>query len=124
MTRHEIQVLRAAKVSQRAVSIQSRASLRSVRRIEREAPVTTSETAELLAAHRVGRPSIAAAWAELVAAWLAEERRLPGLEILRRLREEQGYRGGKSAVYELVRRLRPTAIAPMVRFEGVPGEFS
>src|SRR6185503_13212463 len=37
---------------------------------------------------------------------------------------EAGYQGGKSALYELIRRLRAPAIAPMVRFEGVPGEFS
>ena len=55
--------------------------------------------------------------------WLGEDRRLPGVELLRRAREA-GYQGGKSALYELIRRLRAPAIAPMVRFEGVPGEFS
>jgi len=45
------------------------------------------------------------------------------VELLRRAREA-GYQGGKSALYELIRRLRAPAIAPMVRFEGVPGEFS
>jgi transposase len=124
MTRHEIQTLRAAKVPQRTVSDRSGASLRSVRRIEREAPVTTSETAALIEGRRIGRPSITADWTEQVAAWLREERALPGLEVLRRLREDHGYRGGKSAVYELVRRLRPPLVAPLVRFEGVPGEFS
>lgn len=34
-----------------------------------------------------------------------------------------GYAGGKSAVYELIRRLRPVEAVPLVRFEGVPGEF-
>lgn len=124
MTRHEIQTLRAATIKQAAVSARTGTSVRSVRRIEREALVTTSETAALIEARRVGRPSVAAGWAEQVAAWLREERTLPGLEILRRLREEHGYRGGKSAVYELVRRVRPPSLAPLVRFEGVPGEFS
>ena len=32
--------------------------------------------------------------------------------------------GGKSALYELVRELRPTRTMPIVRFEGLPGEFS
>jgi transposase len=46
------------------------------------------------------------------------------VELLARLRR-QGYRGGKSAVYNLVRSLRPKGQAPpMVRFEGLPGEFS
>jgi transposase len=58
-----------------------------------------------------------------VETWLGEDRRLPGVELLRRAREA-GYQGGKSALYELIRRLRAPAIAPMVRFEGVPGEFS
>jgi len=124
MTRHEIQTLRAAQIDQTTVSVRTRASVRSVRRIEREAAVVTSETAALIEARRVGRPSIAAGWAEQVATWLREERALPGLEILRRLRDEHGYRGGKSAIYELVRRVRPTSVAPLVRFEGVPGEFS
>jgi hypothetical protein len=31
---------------------------------------------------------------------------------VRRLREELGYTGGKSAVYELVPRLRPATLAP------------
>jgi transposase len=36
-----------------------------------------------------------------------------------------GYTGGKSAVYELVRSVRPRkGQGPEVRFEGVPGEFS
>jgi transposase len=124
MNRHEIQVLRAAKVPQRVVAEASRVSLRSVRRIEHEPSVTSSDTAALIAARRVGRPSITAAWTERVEAWLREERALPGIEILRRLREEHAYHGGKSAVYELVRRLRVPAVAPLVRFEGVPGEFS
>ena len=29
-----------------------------------------------------------------------------------------------STVYELIRRLRPVEAVPVVRFEGVPGEFS
>jgi transposase len=124
MTRHEIQVLRAVGMAQRAVATKTETSVRSVRRIEQEAPVTAGDTAALIESRKVGRPSTAAPWAGQVEAWLREDRGLPGLEIFRRLREEHQYRGGKSAVYELVRRLRPTALAPLVRFEGVPGEFS
>ena len=60
----------------------------------------------------------------LVETWLEDDHALPGIEILCRLRDEHAYRGGKRAVYELVRWLRPPAVAPLVRFEGVPGEFS
>jgi transposase len=124
MSRHEIQILRAVKMAQRAIAASTSVSLRSVRRIEREPPVTTSDTGALIAARRIGRPSVAAPVADLVESWLREDRTLPGVELLRRLSEEHDYHGGKSAVYELVRRLRPAAVAPLVRFEGVPGEFS
>jgi transposase len=124
MTRHEIQVLRAVGMAQTAVAVKTETSVRSVRRIEREVPVTAGETAALIEARKVGRPSTAAPWASQVEAWLREDAALPGMEILRRLREEHHYHGGKSAVYELVRRLRPRPVAPLVRFEGVPGEFS
>jgi hypothetical protein len=52
-----------------------------------------------------GRPSTVAPYAPQVAQWLSEDPDLPGAEILRRVRRA-GYRGGKSALYELVRRLR------------------
>lgn len=52
-----------------------------------------------------GRPSTVAQYAPQVAKWLREDPALSGAEILRRFRRD-GYRGGKSALYELVRRLR------------------
>ena len=52
-----------------------------------------------------GRPSTMELYAAQVAQWLREDPDLPGVEILRRVRLT-GYRGGKSALYELVRRLR------------------
>ncbi|HSN27160.1 MAG TPA: hypothetical protein VLT45_12770, partial [Kofleriaceae bacterium] len=45
------------------------------------------------------------------------------VELLRRARNK-GYTGGKSALYELVKELRPERPRPIVRFEGLPGEFS
>src|ERR1700730_4511913 len=48
---------------------------------------------------------------------------LPSLEILRRIREA-GYPGGKTALYALVASVRPKEIKPLIRFEGLPGEFS
>jgi hypothetical protein len=48
---------------------------------------------------------------------------LASLEILRRVRET-GYAGGKTALYALVASLRPKSAKPLVRFEGLPGEFS
>jgi hypothetical protein len=52
-----------------------------------------------------GRPSTVTAYASQVAQWLREDPDLSGAKILRRMRLA-GYRGGKSALYELVRRLR------------------
>jgi hypothetical protein len=123
MTRHEIQVLRAVGMPQGAVAAKTGVSVDSVRRIERDAPVETGETAALIHTHRVGRPSAVSPWAAQITTWLTEDRRLPGVEVLHRARAA-GYRGGKSALYELLRRLRPVPSVPVVRFEGVPGEFS
>src|SRR2546425_9583067 len=124
MTRHEIQILRAVGMVQAAVAAKAGVSVRSVRRIEGEAAVSDSDTAALVRARGVGRPSLAAASTATIARWLEEDRALPSGEIVRRLQQEDGYRGGKSALYELIRRLRPVPVAPLVRFEGVPGEFS
>jgi transposase len=55
---------------------------------------------------------------------LKEDGALPTVELLHRLRQ-RGYRGGKTAVYDLVRptsRSCPSRL--MVRFEGLPGEFA
>jgi hypothetical protein len=52
-----------------------------------------------------GRPSTVPLYAPQVTQWLREDPGLSGAEILRRVRLA-GYRGGKSAFYELVRRLR------------------
>jgi hypothetical protein len=54
---------------------------------------------------RPGRPSTVAQYVPQVAQWLREDRDLSGAQILERLRLA-GYCGGKSALYELVRRLR------------------
>jgi hypothetical protein len=47
-------------------------------------------------------------YAPQIAQWLREDPDLPGVEILRRV-QLAGYRGGKSALYELVRRVREAA---------------
>jgi len=51
------------------------------------------------------RPSIVAQYAAQVAQWLREEPRISAVEIMRRAKT-LGYNGGKSALYELVRRVR------------------
>jgi hypothetical protein len=52
-----------------------------------------------------GRPSTVAQYIPQVTQWLRENPNVSAAEILRRVRLA-GYRGGKSALYELVKRLR------------------
>jgi len=54
---------------------------------------------------RVRRPSTVAQYAAQVAQWLREEPAISAVEIVRRA-QGLGYTGGKSALYELVRRVR------------------
>jgi len=123
MARHGVQVLRAAGKTLKETAAAVGVSQRSVQRIELERPLET--VADLLQSgpRGVGRPSVAGPWRERVVAVLAAEPALPTMEILHRLREER-YAGGKTALYELVRELRPKPMTPLVRFEGVAGEFS
>jgi transposase len=72
---------------------------------------------------RVGRPSKAEPFRALVVAELTREPELLAVELLRRARMA-GYTGGKSALYALVKELRPERPRPLVRFEGLPGEFT
>ena len=53
----------------------------------------------------VGRRSQLVLFSHWVEQWLVEDPNLSSAEILSRIRRS-GYRGGKSALYELVRRLR------------------
>jgi hypothetical protein len=67
--------------------------------------VSSSEETPIPRSRGAGRPSIVARYAPQVAQWLSEDPDLSGAEILRRV-QRAGYRGGQSALYELVRRLR------------------
>ena len=75
--------------------------------------------------HRgIGRPSTVEAFRPLLVAELAKQPGVLGVELLRRARLA-GYAGGKSALYELIAAIRPRERSqPLVRFEGLPGEFS
>lgn len=117
-----VQVLRNAGHTQRGVASQLGLSERVVRRIEQEEPVTALDDEAERHRRGIGRPSKVEGVRERVALMLAGEPEMLTLEVLRRLRED-GYLGGKSAVYDLVAALRPASTKPLVRFEGVPGEF-
>lgn len=123
LIRHEIQVLRRAGHSQVDVAERTGQPLSTVRRIEREPTVAHADDAAERKARGIGRPSKTQEYNDKVRAWLADEPELPTLELLRRAREA-GYKGQKSSFYTLVSALRPSKAAPIVRFEGLPGEFS
>ena len=97
---------------------------RSVQNVLKEPPIRCPESAPTPGSRGVGRPSTVEVYQDHVERILKEEPALPTVEILSRLRG-LGYNGGKSAVYELVKAIRPPKTeSPEVRFEGVPGEFS
>jgi transposase len=71
----------------------------------------------------VGRPSTAEAYRDVIARALTDDGTLRSVELLHRARLA-GYTGGKSALYALAQTLRPRIVVPLVRFEGLAGEFS
>src|ERR1700676_348855 len=123
LKRHEVEILLKAGHSQTEVARLAGVSLCSVKRIAEEAPVVHVDDAAEREKRRIGRPSIVEDFRKLVVKILEEKPELPSLEILRRVREA-GYQGGKTALYALVASVRPKEIKPLIRFEGLPGEFS
>lgn len=122
-------VLRALEAGLDAVRILRLTGVppRSQRRIAKEVVPFVMTDHQLHTVRRVGRPSgLTPELEEEVNALLAEAPEMRVAELLRRLRTFHGYQGGKSAVYEHVREVRPPrpAPAPVVRFEGVAGEFA
>ncbi len=124
-----VQNLRKADVPQQEVQKITGMSERTVRRIEREPEVTNSDEETFRKTKNLGRPSAVSEYEDEIRQWLEEPRApedgpLKSQEILCRLRNK-GYTGGKTAVYDLVRQIRPKEVKkPIVRFEGLPGEFS
>ena len=127
LKRHEIQVLLNAGHTQAEVASVAKVSERSVRRIAAEAAVEHVDDRQERVERRIGRPRKVDRFRPLVEQLLKEtdEDRAPlkSVEILRRVRLD-GYDGGKTALYELVAELRPRHARVMMRFEGLPGEFS
>jgi len=121
--RHEIQVLRRAghglAESAKLVGV----SQSSVQRVADEPPVTSFDIDEERVKREVGRPSKAEPFRSFLVGELAVQPDVLAVELLRRAKL-QGYAGGKSALYALVKELRPKRPRPVVRFEGLAGEFS
>jgi len=123
LKRHEVQVLRRAEHTWKEIAVLSGVSVRTVRRIAAEADITTMDNAAERVRRQVGRPSKADAYRDVLVQALTEEPTLRSVELLYRARQA-GYTGGKSAIYALARALRVHVVTPLVRFEGLPGEFS
>jgi transposase len=121
--RHEIQVLRGAGHTQEAVAAAAGVSTRSVQRVDAESCVMTFDDRAERARRRIGRPSKTEPLRDFLAAQLATDPDLLGVELLRRAKQ-RGYSGAKSALYALLGELRVRPVRPVVRFEGLPGEFS
>jgi transposase len=123
LKRHEVQVLRRAGHTWKEIAALSGVSVRTVRRIAAEIEVTTIDNGAERARRHVGRPSKADAFRDVLVQALTEEPSLRSVELLHRARQA-GYTGGKSAVYALAQTLRIRVVTPLVRFEGLPAEFS
>jgi transposase len=123
LRRHEIQVLLRAGHGQKDVAERTGTSVDTVRRVQKEDAVSVTDDAAERRARGIGRPSKAAPFAERVRAWLLDTPDLPTQALLRRAKEA-GYEGHKTAFYALVAGARPPRATPVVRFEGLPGEFS
>jgi transposase len=123
LKRHEVEILLKAGHSKTEVARLAGVSLCSVKRIAQESPVVHVDDAAERSQRQIGRPSTVANFRKQVVGILQETPELASLEILRRVRET-GYPGGKTALYALVASLRPKLARPLVRFEGLPGEFS
>jgi transposase len=123
LKRHEVEILLKAGHAKIEVARLAGVSLCSVKRIAQESPVLHVDDVGERAKRQIGRPSTVTNFRKQVVGILQEEPDLATLEILRRVREI-GYQGGKTALYALVASLRPKSARPLVRFEGLPGEFS
>lgn len=123
LKRHAIQVLRAAGHQQSEIATLTDVSVRSVRRVEAEPDVAHVDDAGERDRRRIGRPSLAEPFRERVVELLTQDPTLLSVEIFRRAKLA-GYPGGKSALYDLIQAIRPKAPRPVVRFEGLPGEFT
>lgn len=123
LKRHEIQTLANAGHTHEEIAGLAGVSSRTVDRVVKEPPVADVDDAKERKRRRVGRPSKVESFRKLVQKCLEEDPQLLSVEILRRAKA-QGYDGRKSALYALVKELRPPKGDLVTRFEAVPGEFT
>ncbi len=126
MTRQRIHIHHEAGLTHQHIADLTQTSVRSVQRVLGEPMPVPAE----LAAGRVtrphgGRPAAAIPCPDRLTALLQERPDLPTTEVLRIASTEWGWSGSRATFFRLVRSLRPAPVPePMVRFEGLPGEFA
>src|SRR5215510_4914169 len=96
LERHKIQVLLDADFSAADVAKRTGVSVDTIRRVQRESAVVHTDDQRERRERRIGRPSVAAPYADKVASWLKEAPELPTQELLRRAKAA-GYTGHKTA---------------------------
>ena len=101
LKRHEIQVLRRAGHSLAEVAKLAGVSRRSVVRVDDETAVLEIDNEAERVRRQIGRPSKAEGFRSFVVSQLAEEPELLSVELLRRAKLD-GYKGGRSALYDLI----------------------
>jgi len=127
VVRHNVGILRDAGKTGAGIRAMTRVSDRTQCRIANEkGPVWHMSKKELIRERGVGRPSILdSAMRDGIDGILKDAPSLPVVEVLRRLTSEYEYMGGKTAVYDYVKIIRPPKqVVPVVSFEGVAGEFA
>jgi transposase len=123
LKRYEIQLLVAVGHTHAEVARFAGVNERTVRRVLREPPVMITASVMEDRSRTVGRPSVVEPYRAFVQEIVKNDPDLLSVEVLRRAKAA-GYRGGKTALYELIASVRPVTTAIEMRFEGLPGEFS
>ena len=123
LDRHTIQTLLDAGHTKEEVAEFLGLGVRTVRRIGQEPPIKDIDDKMEIMKRKIGRPSKTEPYRKLVEDLLEINPDFQSLELLRRARNI-GYDGGKTAFFEFVKPLRKKKQAYVMRFEGLPGEFS
>lgn len=126
MTRQRIHIHREGGLTHRRIAELTRTSVNTVKRVLKEDPPTPLEIAsDQVARPHAGRPAIGGGFVERIAQVFSERPDLPTTEVLRIATTEWGWSGSRATFFRLVRSVRPSPVPePMVRFEGLPGEFA
>jgi len=126
MTRQRIHIHREAGLTHQRIAELTQTSVNSVKRVLKEPMPSPGELeAERLDRPHGGRPVVGREVGERLLALLTEFPELPTTEALRIASTEWKWSGSRATFFRLVRSLRPAPVPePMVRFEGLPGEFA